>query len=55
MKSEADARASYVFAAVIKLVFPVLLVLPGLLATRALSPMSWARPARATTPTACCR
>jgi solute:Na+ symporter, SSS family len=31
-KSEADARASYVFAAVIKLVFPVLLVLPGLLA-----------------------
>ena len=30
--SEADARASYVFAAVIKLVFPVLLVLPGLLA-----------------------
>ena len=32
MKSEADARASYVFAAVIKLVFPVLLVLPGLLA-----------------------
>ena len=32
VKSEADARASYVFAAVIKLVFPVLLVLPGLLA-----------------------
>lgn len=31
-KSEEDARASYVFAAVIKLVFPVLLVLPGLLA-----------------------
>ncbi len=31
-KSQADARASYVFAAVIKLVFPVLLVLPGLLA-----------------------
>lgn len=31
-KTEADARASYVFAAVIKLVFPVLLVLPGLLA-----------------------
>ena len=31
-KSEADARASYVFAAVIKLVFPVLLVLPGLIA-----------------------
>ena len=30
--TEADARASYVFAAVIKLVFPVLLVLPGLLA-----------------------
>jgi solute:Na+ symporter, SSS family len=30
--SEADARASYVFAAVIKLVFPLLLVLPGLLA-----------------------
>jgi SSS family solute:Na+ symporter len=32
VRSEADARASYVFAAVIKLVFPVLLVLPGLLA-----------------------
>jgi SSS family solute:Na+ symporter len=32
VKSEADARASYVFAAIIKLVFPVLLVLPGLLA-----------------------
>jgi SSS family solute:Na+ symporter len=32
VKSEADARASYVFAAVIKLVFPLLLVLPGLLA-----------------------
>jgi SSS family solute:Na+ symporter len=32
VKSEADARASYVFAAMIKLVFPVLLVLPGLLA-----------------------
>ena len=31
-KTEADARASYVFAATIKLVFPVLLVLPGLLA-----------------------
>jgi SSS family solute:Na+ symporter len=31
-KTEADARASYVFAAAIKLVFPVLLVLPGLLA-----------------------
>jgi SSS family solute:Na+ symporter len=31
-KTQADARASYVFAAVIKLVFPVLLVLPGLLA-----------------------
>jgi SSS family solute:Na+ symporter len=31
-RTEADARASYVFAAVIKLVFPVLLVLPGLLA-----------------------
>lgn len=31
-KSEADARASYVFAAVIKLVFPVLLVAPGLIA-----------------------
>jgi len=32
VRSEADARASYVFAACIKLVFPVLLVLPGLLA-----------------------
>ena len=32
VRSQADARASYVFAAVIKLVFPVLLVLPGLLA-----------------------
>jgi SSS family solute:Na+ symporter len=32
VRSEADARASYVFAAVIKLVFPLLLVLPGLLA-----------------------
>lgn len=32
VRSEADARASYVFAAVIKLAFPVLLVLPGLLA-----------------------
>ena len=32
VKDEAHARASYVFAAVIKLVFPVLLVLPGLLA-----------------------
>ena len=31
-RTVADARASYVFAAVIKLVFPVLLVLPGLLA-----------------------
>ena len=31
-KTEADARASYVFAATIKLVFPLLLVLPGLLA-----------------------
>jgi SSS family solute:Na+ symporter len=31
-KSARDARASYVLAAVIKLVFPVLLVLPGLLA-----------------------
>ena len=31
-KTEADARASYVFTAVIKLVFPLLLVLPGLLA-----------------------
>jgi SSS family solute:Na+ symporter len=31
-KTEADARASYVFAAVIKLIFPALLVLPGLLA-----------------------
>ncbi|MGH9370163.1 MAG: sodium:solute symporter family transporter, partial [Vicinamibacterales bacterium] len=31
-KTQTDARASYVFAAVIKLVFPVLLVLPGLLA-----------------------
>lgn len=31
-KSAADARASYVFAAVIKLVFPLLLVLPGLIA-----------------------
>lgn len=31
-RSQADARASYVFAAAIKLVFPVLLVLPGLLA-----------------------
>jgi SSS family solute:Na+ symporter len=31
-RSQADARASYVLAAVIKLVFPVLLVLPGLLA-----------------------
>ncbi len=31
-KTQADARASYVFAAMIKLVFPVLLVLPGLLA-----------------------
>jgi SSS family solute:Na+ symporter len=31
-RTEADARASYVFAAVIKLVFPLLLVLPGLLA-----------------------
>ena len=31
-KTQADARASYVFAAVIKLIFPVLLVLPGLLA-----------------------
>jgi len=31
-KSAADARASYVLCAVIKLVFPVLLVLPGLLA-----------------------
>ncbi|HEX7085910.1 MAG TPA: hypothetical protein VF198_06065, partial [Vicinamibacterales bacterium] len=31
-RTQADARASYVFAAVIKLVFPVLLVLPGLLA-----------------------
>jgi solute:Na+ symporter, SSS family len=30
--SEADARASYVFAAVIKMIFPILLVLPGLLA-----------------------
>ena len=32
VRSQADARASYVFAACIKLVFPVLLVLPGLLA-----------------------
>lgn len=32
VRSQADARASYVLAAVIKLVFPVLLVLPGLLA-----------------------
>src|SRR5690606_33725087 len=31
-RTQADARASYVFAATIKLVFPVLLVLPGLLA-----------------------
>jgi SSS family solute:Na+ symporter len=31
-RSQADARASYVLAACIKLVFPVLLVLPGLLA-----------------------
>ena len=31
-KSASDARASYVLCAVIKLVFPVLLVLPGLLA-----------------------
>ena len=31
-KSARDARASYILAAVIKLVFPVLLVLPGLLA-----------------------
>jgi SSS family solute:Na+ symporter len=31
-KSERDARASYVMCAAIKLVFPVLLVLPGLLA-----------------------
>jgi SSS family solute:Na+ symporter len=31
-RSQEDARASYVFCAVIKLVFPVLLVLPGLLA-----------------------
>jgi SSS family solute:Na+ symporter len=30
--SEQDARASYVFCAAIKLVFPVLLVLPGLIA-----------------------
>jgi SSS family solute:Na+ symporter len=30
--SEADARASYVFCAAIKLVFPFLLVLPGLIA-----------------------
>jgi SSS family solute:Na+ symporter len=32
VRSQADARASYVLAACIKLVFPVLLVLPGLLA-----------------------
>jgi SSS family solute:Na+ symporter len=31
-RSQDDARASYIFCAVIKLVFPVLLVLPGLLA-----------------------
>jgi SSS family solute:Na+ symporter len=31
-RSQDDARASYVFCAIIKLVFPVLLVLPGLLA-----------------------
>src|SRR5690606_24438241 len=31
-RSQSDARASYVFAAAIKLVFPVLLILPGLLA-----------------------
>jgi len=31
-KSQAEARASYVFCAVIKLIFPVLLVLPGLIA-----------------------
>ena len=31
-KSQAQARASYLFCAVIKLVFPVLLVLPGLIA-----------------------
>jgi SSS family solute:Na+ symporter len=31
-RSQDDARASYVFCAAIKLVFPVLLVLPGLLA-----------------------
>jgi SSS family solute:Na+ symporter len=30
--SEDDARASYVFCAVIKLIFPVLLVFPGLIA-----------------------
>lgn len=32
VRSQADARASYVLAACIKLVFPVLLVLPGLIA-----------------------
>ena len=54
MKSEADARASYVFAAVIKLSSQCCSCSPGCWRSRS-TPTSWARPARAGTPTGCCR